>query len=399
MDAFSKRIRVIIVLLAAYVLVYFHRTMTGVMKPEIDYYSGYYGVNAELLLAIMSSAYFYGYAASQFFTGPLIDYYGVKRIGSIMLTMLGVGTVLMSVPSPNTLVAGRLLIGISASVVFLSYMRSAALSFKISYQGRLSSYALFAGSISTIAATYPLRLMLNSIGLSSTYIILALLAFTLALLTYLTSSDIGGKKKDSSFLKQASLIGSIARNPHSWGVGIASVASYGLGLAYQSTWGQIHLSKVFLLGKEDVSIYLMVLAMVFAVSCIPTGYLSDKFKSRKPFLIAATIASVAAWILMYLSSISRDRIILLVALIFLGVSQGLHIVAPTMAKEYYDPKISGTSVAFFNIVLFTGIAVLQSVLSMIDPTVSVIINILIAFIGILTSTILAKETYLYEKIV
>jgi len=205
MSVSSKTIKVIIVLLAAYVLVYFHRTMTGVMKPEIDYYSGYYGVDADLLLAIMSSAYFYGYAASQLFTGPLIDYYGVKRIGSIMLTVLGVGTVLMGVPSPVTLVAGRLLIGVSASVVFLSYMRSAALGFKISYQGRLSSYALFAGSISTIAATYPLRLMLNSIGLSSTYIILALSAFTLALLTYLTSSDTGGKKGNSSFLKQALL--------------------------------------------------------------------------------------------------------------------------------------------------------------------------------------------------
>jgi len=383
----------ILVLLLAYVLVYFHRTMTGVMKPEVEYYSEYYGIDANTLLALMSSAYFYAYAGGQVFMGALVDYYGVRRVGLVMLAMLGVATLVMGLPNPIALILGRVLVGLSATVVFISYMRSSALGFGIGSQGRLSSYALLAGSISTILATYPLRLMLNTIGLPSTLTLLALTAFILATLVYLVSSDTGGKSGGRTLSSQALMIARMARSPHSWGVGIAAVASNGIGLAYQSSWGQTHLSGVFMLDKNTVSEYLMILAVVFALTSIPTGYLSDMFKRRKPFLLASTIVATAAWSLMYLSSIGANATLLLLSLVLVGVSQGLHVIAPTMAKEIYSPEISGTATAFFNIVFFTGVALLQSVCSLLDPKVSILINTSIALAGVVVTLLLVKETY------
>ncbi len=382
----------IVVLLSAYALVYFHRTMTGVMKPEVDVYSRYYGVDPSLLLAVMSSAYFYTYAVSQLFIGPLVDYYGVRRAGSIMLAILGLATVVMSLPNPWALIVGRAFVGFSATVAFISYMRSSALYFRLEHQGRLSSYALMVGSISTVFATYPLRVALNKFGIQPTLTALAIAGFLLAVFVYLLTPDVGGRYK--SVLHQVKAIGSIARNPHNWGVGVAAIASYGIGTAYQASWGQLHLSKVFNLGYDEVSMYLMIIALVFAVSSVLTGYLSDKvFKKRKPFLTLATSAAVVAWATLYLASVWGSKALLTVGLITVGVSQGLHIVAPTMAKELYNPEISGTAVSLFNITLFTGIAVIQTVCSMINPYTALTINIFIAFIGILSSTLLTKETY------
>jgi len=383
----------ILVLLLAYVLVYFHRTMTGVMKPEVEYYSEYYGIDANTLLALMSSAYFYAYAAGQVFMGALVDYYGVKRVGLVMLAVLGVATLVMGLPNAIALILSRVLIGLSATVAFLSYMRSSALGFGIESQGKLSSYALLAGSISTILATYPLRLMLNTIGLPSTLTLLALTAFMLAILIYLVSSDTGSKKSSHTLSSQALMIARMAKNPHSWGVGIAAVASYGIGLAYQSSWGQTHLSEVFMLDKNTVSEYLMILALAFALTTIPTGYLSDMLKRRKPFLLASTMVATAAWILLYLSSIETNTMLLLLSLVLVGVSQGLHVIAPTMAKEIYSPETSGTAVAFFNIVLFTGIALLQSICNLLNPMVSILINTSIALVGVVVTLLLVEETY------
>ncbi|PUA31214.1 MAG: MFS transporter [Zestosphaera tikiterensis] len=384
---------VIVVLLIAYMLVYFHRTMTGVMKPEIDYYSRYYGVDANLMLAVMSSAYFYAYVVGQFFMGPIVDYYGVKKAGSLMVAILGVATLMVSLPNTIALVVGRALIGLSASIVFLSYMRSSALEFTLGKQGKLTSYALFAGNVSTILATYPLRLMLNSVGLPLTLIALALSTFAISASIYVASRDVGRRGSGMSVVEQAMFLGRIARNPHSWGVGLAAAASYGIGLAYQSSWGQIHLTEVFSLSKEDVSTYLMVLAMVFALTSLPTGYLSDRLKRRKPFLLTANVIAVIAWFLMYVSSIEGDKLLLTASLILVGLSQGVHVVAPTMAKELYDPKISGTAVAFFNIVLFTSIALLQSICPLLNPLTALAVNIAIALIGIAITTLLVKETY------
>lgn len=389
----GNNIPVVVVLLAAYMLVYFHRTMTGVMKPEIDYYSSYYGVEPSMLLAVMASAYFYGYAASHAFTGPLLYYYGVRRVGSLMLALLGLATLVMSLPNPLTLVAGRILIGVSAAVAFLSYMRTSALGFDISMQGRLASYALFAGSLSTILASYPLRLLLNAAGVAPALIILALLAFILAVMVYATSRDEGRGRDTGSSRNPLSTLRLVAGDRHIWGAGFAGIATYGVGLAYQSAWGQIHLEKAFAMDKNTISIYIMVIAVVFTVSCIPAGYLSDKLKRRKPFLIASASASAASWLLMYLSTILHSTQLLLASLVTLGVSLGLHIVAPTMAKEPYDPGISGTAVSFFNIILFTGIAVIQNTFTIIDPVWSIIASLLIALAGIISTIVLTKETY------
>ncbi|WP_048078854.1 MFS transporter [Desulfurococcus mucosus] len=393
MKGSRRYVATVLVLLVAYILVYFHRTMTGVMKPEVDHYARYYGVDANLLLAVMSSAYFYAYAVSQVFMGPLIDHYGVRRVGGVMLTLLGVATLVMSLPNPVSLIVGRTLIGVSATVAFLSYMRSSSLGFGPGSQGRLSSYALFAGGVSTVLATYPLRLMLNTAGISMTFLALAALAFMLAASVYMISPDNGNGGGNGSLLRQVAMLKDIAGSPHVWGVGLAAVASYGTGLAYQSAWGQIHLARVFSLGKDAVSLYLMLLAMVFVASSIPTGYLSDKLKKRRPFLLAATLVAVASWLLMFLSSYMDSTGLLLVSLGLLGLSQGLHVIAATMAKEPYDPAVSGTAVAFFNIILFMGIAVLQTICTVLNPLASILVNLLVAIAGSAATLTLVKETY------
>lgn len=385
-------VKLVVALLIAYVLVYFHRTMTGVMKPEVEYYASYYGVEPNLLLAVMASAYFYSYAVSQAFMGPLLDHYGIKRVGGSMLTVLGIATFLMCLPNPYALIIGRALIGVSAPVAFLSYMRASSLGFDANMQGRLSSYAPFAASLSTILASYPLRCLLNSFGISFALTLLASLALVQAAAVYFTSNDTGSRGRSANCSKPLSTLRWVSREWHVWGMGFMALATVGIGLAYQSAWGQLHLERAFSMDKDTISLYLMVIAVAYMVSCIPTGYLSDKLKRRKPFLISSAVASVIAWLLLYLSTAWRSAQLLLLSLTLMGLSQGLHIVVMAMAREPYDPAASGTIMALFNLILFAGIAVLQNVCTIIDFSWSIGINILIALAGVAVS-LLVRETY------
>jgi hypothetical protein len=58
----NTRFALIAVLLAAYALVYFHRTMTGVVREQVALFAEYYGVDENLLTSVFFLAYFYAYA-------------------------------------------------------------------------------------------------------------------------------------------------------------------------------------------------------------------------------------------------------------------------------------------------------------------------------------------------
>ncbi len=379
-------------LLLLYAMVYFHRVMTGVMKVEIDSIAELYNVNANVLLALLSSAYYYAYTIAQLFVGVLLDTYGVKRIGALFFTILSVGTLLMLLASPAALIIGRILIGFSASVAFLSYQRVSSLSYDKAFQGRLTSYALMAGNFSALLATYPLRVMLNVIGLRITLILLAVLTFVIAVIVFAVSNDVGSEGSEG-VRGTVKHIRELVRDPHIWGTSIGAAGVYGVVLSFQSAWGQKLMSEVFYLKADVSSQYLMVLVLVFALTCPVTGFLSDKvLRRRKSLLLIATLISATSWVLMLHSSLIGNASLLITSIITLGVASGLHIIVASMAKEGYDSRYSATAVAFLNVVLFSSAAVLQTVAPLISSIQSIEVHLVVSLTAIFVVWMLTRET-------
>ncbi|MEM1623281.1 MAG: MFS transporter [Sulfolobales archaeon] len=394
-NAPSKRNTVLAVLLASYSLVYFHRTMTGVMEAEIASISVRYGYDPALYLSLLSSAYFYAYSLSQFVVGSLIDYYGIKRVGSIFLLLLSLGTLLMMVPDPLVMVLGRAVVGFMSVAAFLSYQRSLSLYYRTEEQVRATALALVVGNLTAAVATYPLRRALDSIGLSGTLTLLTAFALLLSAAVYLTSADTrSGGNLGEYLAKTKSSLRRVVSDKHSWGVSLGALATYGTGLSFQSSWGQIFLSKAFGLDRVEVSYYLLILATVFTVSCPIAGYLSDKVvKRRKPFLTASSILMALSWLLLLASSAFSSALLLGTALVSLGVSLGPHIVISVMMREAHGPTIAATSVAFMNTVLFLGTAVLNSVLPQLGYSIAVLVSATLSAIGGTIVQLLTRETY------
>ncbi|MEM2007351.1 MAG: MFS transporter [Sulfolobales archaeon] len=394
-DTLGKRNIVLAVLLASYSLVYFHRTMSGVMEAEIASISVRYGYDPALYLSLLSSAYFYAYSLSQFVVGSLIDYYGIKRVGSIFLFLLALGTLLMMVPDSLVMILGRVVVGFMSVAAFLSYQRSLSLYYRTEEQVRATALALVAGNLTAAIATYPLRRALDSIGLNGTLTLLAAFTLLLSAVVYLASADTrsGGSLGEYSAKTRGSLR-KVVSDKHSWGVSLGALATYGTGLSFQSSWGQILLSKAFSLDKVEVSFYLLMLATVFMASCPIAGYLSDKvIKKRKPFLVASSVLMAFSWLLLLASSISRSILHLSVALVSLGVSLGPHIVISVMIREAHERTVAATSVAFMNTVLFLGTAFLNSILPQLDYRTAVVVSAALSAIGGILVQLLTRETY------
>jgi len=381
------------ILLLFYATVYFHRVMTGVMKMEIDSIAELYKVDANVLLAFLSSAYYYAYTIAQPSVGVLLDTYGVKKVGALFSAILSVGALLMLLMSPATLIVGRILIGFSASAAFLSYQRISSLSYDKVFQARLTSYALVVGNLSALLATYPLRVILNVIGLRITLASLALLTFIIAAVIFTVSNDVGSSEGFGRVRGVIRHLRGLVKDPHIWGVSIGAAGVYGTMLSFQSAWGQRLMSDVFGLGADVSSQYLMVLVLVFALMCPITGFLSDKvLRRRKPLLLIATLVSTASWILMLHSSLVSNEILLATSIIALGMASGLHIVAPSMAKEGYDAEYSATAVAFLNVTLFSWTAILQTIAPLISSILSIEMHLVVSLIAVFAVWMLTRET-------
>lgn len=394
-DPPDRHVAVLVLLLASYSLVYFHRTMTGVMEYEIESISRRFGYDPALLLSVLSSAYFYAYALSQFVVGSLVDYFGIRKVGSAFLLLLALGTLLIVPEDPLAMIVGRAVVGFASVAAFLSYQRSLSLYYRPEEQARATALALVVGNLTASMSTYPLRRALDAVGLSGTLLGLALVTAALSIAVYLLSADVrvGGSIREY-LTKTGSDLRRVLADRHSWGVSLGALATYGTGLSFQSSWGQMLISKAYGLGKTEVSYYLLVLAAVFTVSCPVAGYLSDKvYRRRKPFLVASSALMASSWLLLLSSSTSANVLLLGLSLVCLGVSLGLHIVISVMMREAHGPTRAATSVAFMNTVLFLGTAVLNSLLPRLSYIEAAAISAALSAAGGVAVRLLARETY------
>lgn len=385
-------------LLASYSLVYFHRTMTGVMEYEIEAVARRFGYDPALLVSLLSSAYFYAYALSQFAVGSLVDYFGVRRVAAAFLLSLALGTLLVVPEDPMVMVLGRAIVGSASAAAFLSYQRSLSLYLRPEEQARGTALALVVGNLTAAMATYPLRCALDAVGLKGTLVGLALAATALTAAVYVGSSDVRVRGSVRGYLaKTGSDLRRVVADGHSWGVSIGALATYGTGLSFQSSWGQMLLSRAFGLSKTEVGLYLLGLAMVFTASCSIAGHLSDKvFRRRKPFLTASSASMALSWLLLLASSATADVVLLKLSLAGLGLSLGPHVVISVMMREAHGPTRAATSVAFMNTILFLGTAVLNSVLPRLSYMEAVGVSAALSAAGGVAVQLLARETYSRE---
>jgi len=368
--------------------------MTGIMEREISEIAGVLDGDSRVLLSLASSLFFYAYGFSQFFLGSLLDSFGISRVTTLLLLVMGFGTLLMATGSPVLLLASRVVVGFSAAVLFLSYQRALSLYYRRDEQAWATAIGLMIGSLSALLATYPLRLFLERFGFVYTVIVLSTITIIVAVLLWLTSRiGLRDNGSNGSILVTLRNLGLIAKDPHSWSVSIGTLATYGVVLSFQSSWGQLLLSDYHGLDRIVVSYYLMLLATLFLVSSLLAGYISDKIiQKRKPILILSHVFIAVAWTLLYIIHQFRNNYLLPISIIIMGVGVGLHVVAPPMIREVYGVEVAATSIAFANIVLFIGIALLNTILPLVDPSTAVLASLIITTVSTIIVAKYARET-------
>lgn len=364
----TARWSIFCVLILTYILVFFHRMAPGVASEYLmaDFQT------TGTRLGLLSAIYFFVYAAMQLPAGVLADTLGTRRLIIGGNVTAGVGAILFgTAASFEGACAGRFLIGLGVSVVFVSIMKNNVVWFPARMFGLVGGITILTGNLGSLTAATPLSSLLTVFSWRAVFISIGLLSLLLAAAAFLIvrnrPEDLGfdppnprtaahnGFEPHASWLKNLRYV-LAARSiwPSFW-------VQFGItgGLySFMGLWGVPYLRDVQGLALAGAARYMTVLLISFAAGAFFFGWLSDRAGRRKPLLITGISLYAGLWLLHMFSGWSPGTAGLWLFGL-LGFTGSSFVITFACAKESIHPELSGTAVSVVNSGCFAGTALMQ----------------------------------------
>lgn len=386
------------VLALAYIIVFFHRLAIGVVREDLVNTFGITGTT----FANIGSTYFYAYMFMQIPSGILADSLGARKTVTLGTLLAGIGSVMFGLaPNLFMLFAGRLLVGIGVSVVFIAILKVQSQWFKESEFGTMSGITSFVGNMGGIFAQTPLAILVGYFTWRSTFAGIGAISILLAILCYVvvrntpqdmglpTIEEIEGKKKEAQAVERPPLLKSLGQaltNPYTWPGFVIFTGFFGAFVSLTGTWGNSYLVDVYGLAPEKAPNYLMVAVLGLALGGLVIGKISDAVKSRKIPMIAFGTIYVACWAIIVFVGDGKPPVEILYPLFFiLGFTCPAFVLGWACGKEVNHPAIAGISTSIVNMGGFFGGAILPPILGKIFDTYG----------GTMEATELYQKAFLY----
>lgn len=359
------------VLAAGYVLVYFHRLCPAVLALDMMRDLGAGGTLAGLL----GSAYFYPYAVMQLPAGVLADSWGPRRTVAAFLALGGAGSVLLGfAPSVGWAIAGRVLVGLGVSMLFVGTMKVLAEWFRPAEFAAMAGILMAMGGVGSLSAAGPLAAVSAWIGWRGAFGAVGVATWVLALVVWVAVRDrpadlgwpspAGERPRGEPPIPLGAGVRRVLASGPFWALALWFFFDCAVFFAFGGLWGGPYLQQVYGLSRGEAGQVLSMLAVGMIVGSPLLGHASSHwFRARKPVLVgsaAVTVGLTAALVL------ATDRLPLpaLYALCFgLGLfTSAVVTVGFTAAKELFPVRMAGTATGLVNLFPFAGGAVAQPLL-------------------------------------
>lgn len=355
----------------------FHRVSASVVVDELMAVFDMSAAGVGSLVAV----YFYAYAAMQVPAGMLADSYGPRRLLTWGCMVAGLGTIVFGLaPSVSLLYAGRLLLTMGVSVVFVSVLTIQANWFPSRLFGRVSSLLGCIGGTGSLVAATPMALLVIHIGWRTSFEVLGLVSFMFAAACWVVvrdrPSDVGASSREGSLEKGTEptarrvsaaaplkrRFSSMLRNKFVWPPLFIGMGAYGTLLVFQGAWGVPYLMQVHGMTRDSAATLMLLLTVGFMTGMVVLALVSDRYRTRKVPAVVGAATYLALWLVILLWNGGKPPVAALYPIMFLlGASGGFTIITLACVKEVVPRSIAGMSMGLVNIGPFLMAALLQVV--------------------------------------
>ena len=319
-------------------------------------------------LGNLSAFYFYSYVAMQIPTGIIVDRWGPRRLLTAGAGVAAIGTALFAwSPDLWWASAGRLLIGASVAVAFVSMLKLATRWFAPRQFALASGLALLFGVVGGVIAGVPLRILVESFGWRPVMAVSAALTALLCIaIWWQVRDDPGHSGYDShapgpaAGAKHGSILHGVLEvlsYRNTWILLLTPIGIAGAILTFAGLWGVPYLRQVHGLDTKMAAAITSSLLIAWAFGGPILGALSERSGRRKLIYVATTVAALLGWAVIIFVPLSLW--LLVATLIFTGFVSGNLIIGFAFAKESVPVRLMGTASGVCNMGPLLGGMLLQ----------------------------------------
>lgn len=346
-------------LTVAYVLSQFFRTALAVVAPEL---AADLGLDPARL-GVLSSAWFWAFAAAQIPIGVALDHWGPRRtVGSVFLLAALGCAVFAAAGGLGTAIVGQILIGIGCAPVFMGALVVLARFYEGHRFAALTSVVLAIGSGGTLAATTPLALAADLVGWRGAWLGMGAAVALVAAAVLLVVRDrppgaaAAGQGATTSIWPG---LRAVFANRRLWPILPMCFTGYAVLISVRGLWGGPYLAT--LLGMSPVARgnVLLVMSLAMIAGNLLYGQIERHFDRRRaPVLAGSLAAAVILTILAARPATSPLAATLLLA--SLGLVGMTYAILMAQGRRFLGPGELGRGLTLLNCACFAGAATIQA---------------------------------------
>ena len=362
----------------AFLAAYFHRTATGVVADSL---MRDFAIERAAELGVLSSIYFYTYAAMQLPAGILADFWGPRRSITMALVIATGGAVLFGASeSMAALYAGRFLSSVGVGLLFVNLIKIHADWFRLREFGTMGGLTVLVGNSGSMLAATPLAFVVEAFDWRAAFYIIAAYSLAMAVVCWLAIRDRpadvglpsiaaveereGGSPAATVTARDsvAACIGSVLGNRYTWPPFLSAIAIYAVFMSFLGVWGVPYFMQVYGMSRVDASNLMLLVVAGNMVGGLLVGFFSDRLGYRRLPFTVATAFFLAVWLTLTVWNGGKPPVwaVYPIALaIGLGVS-GITI-SVACVREVNPPHMTGIAAGFTNSGPFVGAALMQPI--------------------------------------
>ena len=348
-------------LAAIYLVSQFLRNSVGVIAPDL---AREIGLNAAEI-GLLSSAFFFSFAAAQIPLGIALDRYGPKRCMLLCAVVAFLGALAFAVATtPAGLVTARVLMGLGSSCYLMAPLALYAKRFPPERFTLLAGIQIGIGTVGTLFVTAPLAWASAAIGWRATFLVVAGVVVACAILVALVvredaadRTDIGKRETLHESLRG---VVEVARMPSFLPVFLMNVVAYSSYVLIVGLWGGPFLSDVYGYGLTARGDLLMLPAISHIIGVVVWGHVERYFGTYKPLVLAGALATAAALGLLAALGKPEPRTLAIWLTVF-GCLPAFIPVLIAHGRSFLPPHLIGRGMTLFNIGTMGGTFVVQLV--------------------------------------
>ncbi|MBS3731464.1 MAG: MFS transporter [Desulfobacterales bacterium] len=374
-DPFGYRWAIFGVLSIIYFLACLHRIAPTVIAQDL---LREFAADATAL-GVMSSAYFYLYAAVQPPVGMLSDTLGPRAVTTIFALVACCGVLLFGfAPSMGVATAGRALVGIGVGGVFIPGLKIFSRWFKRNEFAAITGVFLAFGNAGNLAASLPLTYLVILLGWRASFWAIGVITLVMALCAWLVLRD---KPEDKGWaaiepdpgtvpddaLDIPADVGAVKRlkmvlgKTSFWMVTLSYFFFGGPALTFQGLWAVPYLVDVHEYSRMTAGAILMLIPLGFIIGAPVIGFLADRLPyGRKPVVVSAMGAGLACWSVFLFTGGHPPALVVAPLFLTIGLCGGGALsLYFAITKELFPAWLTGTAIGLMNPAAFLGTALFQ----------------------------------------